>query len=73
MLHRSLVRAIGLSVATKESTDRFSSSASLRTRVPSGRPRTDWNTKVPRSKRDENACMTGSTRGRLLRPVLLWG
>lgn len=70
MLHRSLAKAIGLSVATKESTDRLSTSRSLRTRVPSGRPRTDWNTNVPRSKRDETACMTGSARGRLLRLVL---
>lgn len=43
----------------KVSTERLTMSPSLRTRLASGRPRTAWTAKEPRSKRDENLVMTG--------------
>lgn len=62
MLQSRFRKAMGLSVEMNESTDLFRISVSRLIRRDSGRPRTAWKAKVPRSTRDEKACMMGSTR-----------
>jgi hypothetical protein len=62
---------MGLSVAIKESTERFKSSASRSfTRLGSGRPKTTCRARLPTIRRDEREYMMGSdtTEDRLKLP-----
>ncbi len=60
MLHNKSVRAMGLSVAMKVSSERFMSSASRSlTRLGSGRDKTAWTARLPTMRREVKVYMTG--------------
>ena len=60
ILHKRSLRAIGLSVAMKESTERFRSSASrCLTLLGSGNAKTACKARVPKMRREGKACMIG--------------
>ncbi len=60
MLHNRSVKAMGLSVAMNESTERFKSSASRSlTRLGSGQDKTAWMARPPTSRREVKECMIG--------------
>jgi hypothetical protein len=63
ILHSKFVNAIGLSVAMKESTERFSKAASRSwTRLGPGSERTVWIARLPTIARDAKAYMIGRVR-----------